>query len=51
MRNFFAEFMAAVRVSPRLFFAPLVGAFCGVRDEWNHVRQKLDHPAESAEIK
>jgi len=44
MKNLLKEFMAAARVSPRLFFAPLVGAFRGIRYEWANVKRKLDHP-------
>jgi len=33
MNRFFSEFMVAARETPRMYFAPLVGAIKGVRHE------------------
>ncbi len=38
--KFGAEFLAAARQSPRLFFAPVVGAVNGVRSEANRISQE-----------
>ena len=44
MGEFFREFWKAVHQGPRLFFAPLVGAIHGVRDQWR-VMEKLNDDA------
>jgi hypothetical protein len=35
--TFFSEFSVAARQGPRLFFAPLVGAVKGVRDQMHRI--------------
>ena len=35
--SFLIEFARAARQGPRLFFAPVLGAFCGVRDELRRI--------------
>lgn len=46
MNAFVREFLSAARESPRLFFAPLIGAFNGareaVRDSVEDARQERD---------
>lgn len=37
MTTFSQEFVKAAKESPRLYFAPLIGAIRGARDEWDRV--------------
>lgn len=39
MKGFSREFIAAAKQSPRLYFAPLVGAYRAVLQEWTKIEK------------
>jgi len=44
--SFGSEFANAARQAPRIFFAPLVGALCAVRNEFQRVQQGVSRNIE-----
>jgi hypothetical protein len=44
MTTFTREFMIAAKEAPRLYFAVLVGAVRGAREEWNRVIAESRNP-------
>jgi len=52
MNAFFQEFVSAARETPREFFAPIVGAYRGIRSEYRRIdRRRRTQAAAQARAK